>query len=86
MQVVKNLPIIFLMLLAGCIFKEPSVLVLKDDPVPDTQRVETQTPVVDKQGIGTNLFKVIKIIGCRPVFVSLWLLLSSAWVVPKLCV
>ncbi|MEO2013365.1 MAG: thermonuclease family protein [Fuerstiella sp.] len=58
MQVAKNLPFIFLTLLAGC--TEPSTgtsRVTAPDPI-----VETQTPVADQPGIGPQLYKVIKTI------------------------
>ena len=56
MQVVKNLPLIFLTRLAGCT-EQPSELprVTAPDPI-----VETQTPVTDQPGIGPELYKVIK--------------------------
>lgn len=65
MQVVKNLTIAFLMLLAGCTEQLPGtnrVAGPVPDPIVETQPVETQTPVVDQQGIGTELYKVIKIV------------------------
>jgi micrococcal nuclease len=57
MQVVKSLPFIFL-LLTGCTDQLPGTTRVTDrDPI-----VETQMPVVDQQGIGPQLFKVIKIV------------------------
>lgn len=54
----KNFPFIFLTLLAGCTEQPPELPRFADrDPI-----VETQTPVVEQQGIGPQLYKVIKII------------------------
>ncbi len=61
MQVVKNLPIVFLILLAGCAEQSTGTTrVTVPDPVPEPQLVDTQTPVDDQQGIGRHLYKVIK--------------------------
>jgi len=63
MHVVKNLPLIFLMLLAGCTDQLPDTTRVAGpvpDPIVETQLVETQKPVADQPGIGPELYKVIK--------------------------
>ena len=63
MQPVKNLPIIFLAVLAGCTDQLPGTTRVTGpvpDPIVETQFVETQTPVDDQPGIGPELYKVIK--------------------------
>ena len=60
MQVVNNLPLIFLTLLTGCTEQLPGTTRVTG-PVPDPI-VETQTPVDDQPGIGPELYKVIKTI------------------------
>ena len=63
MQVVNNLPLISLTLLAGCTEQLPGTTRVTGpvpDPIVETQLVETQTPVDDQPGIGPELYKVIK--------------------------
>ncbi|MEO2013288.1 MAG: thermonuclease family protein [Fuerstiella sp.] len=61
----KNIPIAFLTLLAGCTEQPPGLSRVADrDPI-----VESQTPVVDQPGIGQQLYKVIKIVHGDTIYV-----------------